>query len=299
MNLTLVILAAGMGSRYGGMKQLDRLGPSGETIMEYSIYDALQAGFNKIVFVIRKHFEKEFHEAIVKKINPHVQVQLAYQETEMLPDGFVCPKEREKPWGTGHALWVCKQLVQDPFAVINADDFYGREAFQVIAEHLRSQHPEDMGSYAMVGYHLNRTLSEHGSVSRGICRVDNKGKLKRVTEHTAIEKNEKGQIFSNQSESELDENAIVSMNFWGFTPDFFEHLESKLKLFLKENINQTKSEFYIPFVVDDLIGEDMASVKVLSSEAQWFGVTYKEDKEQAVKQLQQKVDAGVYPNKLW
>ena len=299
MNLTLVILAAGMGSRYGGMKQLDRLGPSGETIMEYSIYDALQAGFNKIVFVIRKHFEKEFHEAIVEKIIPHAEVKLAYQETDMLPDGFICPEERVKPWGTGHALWVCKQLVEEPFAVINADDYYGREAFQVIAEQLRSQKTGVKGNYAMVGYHLNKTLSEHGSVSRGICRVDAEGNLKGVTEHTAIEKNKNGQIFSNQAKYELDKNAIVSMNFWGFTPDFFDHLESKLELFLKKNIHQNKSEFYIPLVVDNLIGEGMASVKVLSSEARWFGVTYKEDKEEAIKQLQQKVGQGIYPNKLW
>lgn len=299
MGLTLVVLAAGMGSRYGGMKQLDRVGPSGETIMDYSVYDALQAGFNKVVFVIRKHFEKEFKEAIVNKLEGKMEVGLAFQELDKLPKDFSCPPKREKPWGTGHALWVCKGMVNEPLAVINADDFYGREAYKTIADYLKSLGKHASGQYAMCGYKLKNTLSEHGEVSRGICRVNAQGMLEKVDEHTAIAKNADGVITSKGKNTDLHDDNIVSMNFWGFTPDVFDHLDEKLIGFLEEKQQEPKSEFYIPATVDALINENKVEVRVLSSGAKWFGVTYKEDKEEAVKQLAQKVNDGIYPKQLW
>ncbi len=299
MNLTLVILAAGMGSRYGGMKQLDRLGPSGETIMEYSVYDALHAGFNKVVFVIRRSFEKEFKEAIVSRIQHKIKVELAFQELDDLPEGLSCPSDREKPWGTGHALWVCKDVVNEPFAVINADDFYGREAYESMAKYLSSLADDSAGHYAMCGYRLRNTLSEHGEVSRGICRVDAQGMLESVTEHTAIAQNADGQIASKGQLTGLSADNIVSMNFWGFTPDIFEKLNEKLVAFLTKSMHEPKSEFYIPFLVDELIQEKQAQVFVLSSQASWFGVTYKEDKALAIDRLNELVAGGVYPGSLW
>ncbi len=299
MNLTLVVLAAGMGSRYGGMKQLDRLGPSGETIMEYSAYDALQAGFNKVVFVIRRSFEKEFKEAIVSRIHHKIKVELAFQELDDLPEGFSCPSDREKPWGTGHALWVCKDVVNEPFAVINADDFYGREAYESMAKYLGSLSGDAEGQYAMCGYRLRNTLSEHGEVSRGICRVNAQGLLESVTEHTAIAQNADGQIASKGQLTGLKADNIVSMNFWGFTPDIFEKLNEKLVAFLTKSMHVAKSEFYIPFLVDELIQEKQAQVFVLSSQASWFGVTYKEDKALAINRLNELVAGGVYPGSLW
>jgi UTP-glucose-1-phosphate uridylyltransferase len=299
MNLTLVVLAAGMGSRYGGMKQLDRLGPSGETIMEYSVYDALQAGFNKVVFVIRRSFENEFREAILNRIQHKIQVELAFQELDDLPAGFTCPADRKKPWGTAHALWVCKDVVNEPFAVINADDFYGREAYEAMARYLGSLADNSAGHYAMCGYRLRNTLSEHGEVSRGICQVNEQGLLENVAEHTAIARNTDGQITSKGQLAGLQADDIVSMNFWGFTPDIFEKLNSKLVTFLTKSIHEAKSEFYIPIVVDELIREKQAQVFVLSSQASWFGVTYKEDKQDAINQLQHQVSKGIYPNKLW
>lgn len=299
MGLTLVILAAGMGSRYGGMKQLDRVGPSGETIMDYSVYDAIRAGFTKVVFVIRKHFEKEFQEAIVKNLDGKIEVALAFQETDHLPEGYSCPPEREKPWGTGHALWVCKDKVDEAFAVINADDFYGREAYQSMAGYLASVQPPQAGQYAMCGYNLENTLSDHGEVSRGLCRVSSEGMLKSVQEHLAIAQNDDGLITSQGKASSLKPNNIVSMNFWGFFPDIFTHLNNKLKDFLDVNISNSKAEFYIPAVVDQLISENKANVRVLLSGAKWFGVTYKEDKELAVQRLRELVADGLYPENLW
>ncbi len=299
MKLTLVILAAGMGSRYGGMKQLDRVGPSGETIMEYSVYDAIRAGFTKVVFVIRKHFEEDFREVIVKKIESKVEVALAFQETDHLPEGFSSPADRIKPWGTGHALWSCNNVVEGGFAVINADDFYGREAYQTIAEYLKSVQSHQSGQYAMCGYSLKNTLSEHGEVSRGLCRVSNQGMLQSVEELLAIAQNSEGHITSQGKASDLKPDDIVSMNFWGFFPDVFNHLNNKLKNFLNENINHSKAEFFIPAVVDELIRENKADVRVLKSGAKWFGVTYKEDKELARQKLSELVAEGYYPPDLW
>lgn len=298
MKPTLMILAAGMGSRYGGLKQLDRLGPSGETIMDYSIFDAKRAGFGKVVFVIRKSFEKEFREIFVDKLDGQIEVELAFQELDNVPAGIEIPADRTKPFGTGHAILVAKDVVNEPFVVINADDFYGAEAFQVTADFLINNASEK--EYAMCGYQLDRTLSDFGSVSRGVCQTDNDGYLITVEERTSISKN-KGVITyeADEKKIELKEHDIVSMNFWGFDSSIFTHLEEKFTAFIKANANNIKSEFYIPFVVDDLMKEGKVKTKVLTSDAKWFGVTYQEDRPATVEKLQKLVAEGVYPEKLW
>jgi NDP-sugar pyrophosphorylase family protein len=301
MQPTLIILAAGMGSRYGGMKQLDRLGPSGETIMEYSVYDAIRAGFGKVIFVIRRSFETEFSETIIDRLKGHIQVETVFQDMEDLPLGYKNVAGRDKPWGTGHAIWVARKLVKEPFSVINADDFYGRAAFEGMAAYLINLQREDTGRYAMCGYLLSNTLSEHGKVSRGICQVDDNGYLASVSEHSAISRNQNGQITSGEGEDKkiLRDQDIVSMNFWGFGPDLFEHLETQFHRFLLKEGHNPKSEFYIPLVVDKLICDKKAKVKVLQSHARWFGVTYREDKAKAVTSLQAMTEAGEYPEKLF
>ncbi len=300
MKRILLILAAGMGSRYGGMKQLDHLGPSGETIMDYSVYDAIQSGFNKVVFVIRKGFADDFRKKVLNKWEGKVETALAFQEINMLPDGFTSPDNREKPWGTGHAIWVAGQVTDGPFAVINADDFYGREAFEVMAEYLSKNSGGNLnGQYAMCGYQLANTLSDHGRVSRGVCLLGQDRKLKKITEHTDIGRGTDGHIVSHHDGTTLGDDTMVSMNFWGFGTDMFSHLEEKLRTFLSRHIDQPKSEFYIPMVVDDLIKEGKASVKVLQSKARWFGVTYKEDKDVAAASLRKLVKEGVYPENIW
>ena len=295
----LLVLAAGMGSRYGGMKQLDRIGPSGETIMDYSVYDAIQSGFGKVVFVIRKSFEKAFREQVADKLRGKIEVEIAFQELSGLPGNFRCPDERKKPWGTGHAIWVAKDLIRENFAVINADDFYGREAISLMGNHLLSQTPYERGKYSMVGYRLENTLSEHGHVSRGVCRVNHQGMLLNVEEFKALEKDSSGTILSNGQPTKLTADEVVSMNFWGFSPDIFTHLEEKLKKFLATQINSEKGEFFIPMVVDELIRENRAKVKVLPSKSRWFGVTYKKDKEKAELTLRQMISRGIYPARLW
>lgn len=299
MKPTLLILAAGMGSRYGGMKQLDRVGPSGETIMDYSVYDAIRAGFGKVVFVIRKGFEKEFQEQVVQPILPYIDVELAFQETESLPDDFVCPENRTKPWGTGHAVWVTRNQIAEPFAVINADDFYGREAFVTIASFLQACSPKEHGKYAMCGYRLKNTLSEHGQVSRGVCKADEHNMLTSVTEYKAIERADDGTILSNGEPAGLHPDDIVSMNFWGFCPDIFQHLDEKLTHFLNDHLNDQGAEFFIPFAVDELIRDNKASVTILPNNAKWFGVTYKADKEKAEEILREMTANGAYPERLW
>lgn len=301
MKPTLLVLAAGMGSRYGGLKQLDHIGPSGETIMDYSIYDAINAGFGKVVFVIRKSFEKEFIETFVAKFNDKIQVELAYQELDNLPENFTVSEEREKPWGTGHAIWVAKDVINEPFAVVNADDYYGREAFAIMSRYLGNLSVNENGKYAMCGYKLGNTLSENGSVSRGICSMSDDCLLTDVTEHTNISKNDKGVILS-ETESgihELDPLNVVSMNFWGFTPEIFNHLEDKLKTFLTTRGNELKSEIYIPFVVDELMKEEKAEVKVFQCNDKWFGVTYKEDKDLAISNINTLIEEGRYSKNLW
>ncbi len=295
----LLILAAGMGSRYGGMKQLDRIGPSGETIMDYSVYDAIRSGFGKVVFVIRKSFEKAFREQVADKLKGKIKVEIAFQELSDLPNGYRCPDGREKPWGTGHAIWVARDLIRENFAVINADDFYGRGAISLMADHLLSQKPGEKGKYSMVGYRLENTLSDHGHVSRGVCQVDPRGMLLNVEEFKALEQDSNGFIISNGQKPQLTRDEVVSMNFWGFGPDVFPHLEEKMMDFLATRIETEKGEFFIPMVVDELIRENKAEVRVLPSQSQWFGVTYKQDKEKAADALREMISRGMYPARLW
>lgn len=300
MKTTLLILAAGMGSRYGGLKQLDLLGPSGETIIDYSLYDAINAGFNKIVFVIRRSFEKEFREIFIDKLRGKAEVRLAFQELDNIPDGTEFHPEREKPWGTAHAVWTARKLISEPFAMINADDFYGREAFNAMANFLKSKHSATDNQYAMCGFRLINTLSEHGSVSRGVCTLKN-GFLHSVKEHTHITISDNGKIVNQQNEKEeiLDPDLVVSMNFWGFTPGLFRFLDVKLLDFMRKHAMELKSEMYIPFVVDELIKENNAIVEILDCNAQWFGVTHREDKAKAVNNLSKLIKQGVYPENLW
>ncbi|MBW6499334.1 MAG: NTP transferase domain-containing protein [Bacteroidales bacterium] len=301
MNLTLLVLAAGKGSRYGGMKQLDRVGPSGETIMDYSVYDAMKAGFNKVVFVIRHSFEQEFREVFVDRLKDKIQVELAFQEMDNLPMEIHYSPEREKPWGTGHAIWVARHHINEPFAVINADDFYGYSAYETMARYLKNSISKSQGLYAMAGYFLVNTLSEHGQVARGICKVGDNGFLEKVKEHNAIRRLEDGRIVSEENEklTTLNSDEIVSMNFWGFGTDLFAQLEEKLLFFMKVNANDLKAEFFIPKVVDELVSKGKVKVRVLPCDASWFGVTYREDKEKVMESIRAMVDSGAYPDNLW
>jgi choline kinase len=299
MKPTLLILAAGMGSRYGGLKQLDRLGTSGETIMDYSVFDAQRAGFGKVVFIIRESIEADFREMFVNRLQGKVDMELVFQEINKIPSGFSVPADRVKPWGTGHAILMAKDVIREPFTVINADDFYGAEAYQAIAKFLTTQASDT--EYAMCGYQLSKTLSDFGTVSRGVCTLDPNGYLLDVTERTAISRNKNGKIYYklNDQEIPLEDNVQVSMNFWGFTPSLFGHLEEKFKAFLREKGNELKSEFYIPFVVDDLMKEGKVKTKVLPSDAEWFGVTYQEDRPATIAKISALVKAGKYPESLW
>lgn len=300
MKPTLFVLAAGMGSRYGGLKQLDGIGPSGETIMDYSIYDALQAGFGKLVFVIREYFDEEFREKIVSKYEKHIPVEVVYQELHNLPEGFTVDPERVKPWGTNHAVMMGKDVIKEPFAVINADDFYGRDSYEILAKQLVQMEGKE-NHYCMVGYRLSNTLSESGSVARGVCEKDDNDYLKSVVERTHIERKD-GKIQYKDAENywyELPENAPVSMNMWGFTPDYFAHSEKYFVKFLEANQSNLKSEYFIPLMVDHLISTKTADVKVLDTPSKWFGVTYAEDRPGVVAKLQKLVDDGVYPSPLW
>ncbi|MFP4288619.1 MAG: nucleotidyltransferase family protein [Bacteroidota bacterium] len=302
MDTTLLVLAAGMGSRYGGIKQLDRLGPSGETIMDYSIYDALRAGFSKVVFVIRHDFADDFKKIFIDKLKDKTKVEIAYQELNNVPEGTQIHPERKKPWGTAHAMLVTKDLIEEPFAVINADDFYGRQAYQTMADFLKTQAKPGKNEYAMVGYKLENTLSEYGSVSRGICKVDSSGYLQSVEEHVKIERNDQGKIISyleDGTEIELPGNALVSMNFWGFDPSIFDIIQKDFDLFLQKHSRELKSEIYTPKVVDDLISRGLGKVKMLSSDANWFGVTYADDKPKAVENLETLTQNEEYPRNLW
>jgi NDP-sugar pyrophosphorylase family protein len=297
---TLVILAAGMGSRYGGLKQIDAFTPEGDTIIDFSLYDALQAGFGKFVFIIRKSFEKEFKEIFNKKLEGKAEVDYVYQELENVPNKYINP-ERTKPWGTGHALLMAKDAVKENFAIINADDFYGKEAFEVMAKSLTEKNKESY-DFNTMAYLLKNTVSEHGFVSRGECQVNEKGYLTDVTERTHIEKIE-GKLMRKDDDNELfipiDENTVVSMNFWGFTPKCFEFGEKLFEEFLEANKENLKAEFYIPSVVNEILKSGIASVEVLKSEAKWFGVTYLEDKEIVQKAISDLKKQNVYPHKLW
>lgn len=300
MKPTLFVLAAGMGSRYGGLKQLDGLGPNGETIMDYSIFDAIRGGFGKIVFVIRKDFEKDFRDKIISKYLDKVPVELVFQAIDDLPKGFVCPEDRTKPWGTNHAVLMGKDVIKEPFAVINADDFYGRDSFAVLGKWL-SEQVAQRNNYCMVGYRVGNTLSESGTVARGVCGTNAEGNLTDVVERTEIMRVE-GPVCYKDEEGKwvaIEDNTPVSMNMWGFTPDYFEYSEEFFKEFLKEHLNTPKSEFFIPLMVNKLINEGTATVKVLDTTAKWFGVTYAADRADVVAKIQKLVDAGEYPSKLF
>ena len=293
---SLVVLAAGMGSRYGGLKQLDSIGPSGETIIDYSIYDAIRAGFKKIVFIIRKDFEDTFKEVVGSKFEDKIEVAYAFQQLDDLPQGFELPQGRQKPWGTGHALLAVRDVVNEPFLVVNGDDYYGDHAFSVAASHLSTLNPEDI-SMSLVGFKLANTLSDHGSVSRGICTIDGDGNMTDVEEVTSITK-DTGSISSNAA-FDLTGNETVSMNMWMFTPAVVKEFEELFVSFLKENINVEKSEFFIPSAVNAILEKHNTNVPVKTSDSQWFGVTYKEDKPLVVEKMNKLVEAGVYPAQLW
>ncbi len=300
MKPTLFILAAGMGSRYGGLKQLDTLGPSGETIMDYSVYDAVRAGFGKIVFVIRHDFEEDFRKKVVEKYAGHIDVEIVFQELDKLPEGFTPNSERTKPWGTGHAVLMGADVINEPFGVINADDYYGAESFKILADFLR-QAEGKKGEYCMVGFRIENTLSEHGGVSRGHCRVSPEGYLTGVNECHGIQFKD-GKLIQNLpdgSEGEFPKGAIVSMNLWGFTPDYFDYSMRDFLNFLKEHGDELKSEFYIPTVVNNLIQSGEASIRVLETPSKWFGVTFAADRQATVDQFRKLVDEGVYPEKLF
>jgi UTP-glucose-1-phosphate uridylyltransferase len=298
MKPTLFILAAGMGSRFGGLKQVLPVGPSGETILEYSIFDAIRAGFGKVVFVIRESFADAFKEKFDSLLKGKIETEYVFQELEFLPTGFKIPEGREKPWGTGHAILMGKNAIKEPFAAINADDFYGYNAFLVMTDFLNSS--RNNSEYAMVGYLLKNTLSKFGSVSRGVCEVAKDDTLKLITERTKIQKSGVTIIMDNQGkEVILSGNEIVSMNFWGFKPSLFVKLEDAFTDFLKLEGKELKSEFYIPSVVFSLINQNKATVKVLKADSQWFGVTYKEDHPMVIDKINSLVAKGEYPLNLW
>ncbi|MDE5801052.1 MAG: nucleotidyltransferase [Paramuribaculum sp.] len=301
MKPTLFVLAAGMGSRYGGLKQLDGVGPHGETIMDYSIYDALKAGFGKVVFVIRKDFEQDFRDKVMSKYEGHIPVEVVFQSIDDLPEGYTCPADRTKPWGTNHAVLMGKDAIKEPFAVINADDFYGRNAFEVIAEELSRPHPEK-GDYCMVGFRVGNTMTENGSVARGVCSTSPDGYLTGVVERTAISYDDDHNIVFTDEDDKvqtLDPNTPVSMNLWGFTPDYFDYSEREFKKFLDEKIDTPKAEFFIPLCIDTLIHNGEAKVKVLDTDSRWFGVTYAADRQGVVDKLAALHAEGVYPDRLF
>ncbi len=289
-----------MGSRYGGLKQLDGVGPQGQTIMDYSIYDAIQSGFGKVVFVIRKDFEQDFRSKVLCKYEGHIPTEVVFQSLDNLPEGYTCPADRTKPWGTNHAVLMGKDVINEPFAVINADDFYGRDAFEVIARELSKDY-DRKGDYCMVGFRVGNTMTENGSVARGVCENKN-GLLTSVVERTAISYDKDHNIVftdENGKEQTLDPTTPVSMNLWGFTPDYFEYSEREFKKFLDKDINTPKSEFFIPLAVDALINSGEATVKVLDTDSKWFGVTYAADRPGVVEKLAALHAAGHYPESMF
>ncbi|MBQ3133960.1 MAG: nucleotidyltransferase [Clostridia bacterium] len=289
---TLVVMAAGMGSRFGGLKQIEPIGPGGEALLDFSVFDAKRAGFDKVVFIIKKQIEQDFKSIVGSRIEKQgIDVEYVFQETNMLPEGYTCPETRQKPWGTGHAILCCKGVVNEPFVVVNADDYYGVSAYQSIYDYLMNN-PEN--NYCMVGYRLGNTVTENGTVSRGVCQVED-GFLKTITEHTKIAPD--GLSATPNGDVQLSLDTVVSMNMWGFTPDIFDHLQEGFEAFLAENINSEKGEYLLPFLVDDLIKAGKKNVAALTTEDKWYGVTYKEDKEPVVKAIKALCDANVYPFK--
>ena len=299
---TLVIMAAGMGSRYGGLKQIEPIGPNGEIIMDYSIFDAVNAGFEKVVFIIKDEIEGIFKEKIGKKIEKQIKTEYAYQRIDNLPNGFSVPKGRVKPWGTGHAVLSCKGIVNEPFAVINADDYYGKESFKLLYDFLITRQNDNKNEYCMAGYIIENTLTENGYVARGVCKDDKNGYLVDIVERTHIESINGETKFTEDGENwtTIPKNSIVSMNCWGFKTNMIDELEKRFSKFLessKDNI--LKAEYFLPFVVDELIKESKADVKVLKTFDKWYGVTYKEDKEKVVNAIRQMINQGKYPERLW
>jgi len=291
-DISLLVMAAGMGSRYGGLKQLDAVGPSGETIIDYSVYDAIQAGFNKVVFIIRKDFEDEFKSQITDKYTGKIQVEFAFQDLHDLPDGFTCPEGRNKPWGTGHAILAASDLIHEPFVAINGDDFYGRESFKIVADYYLS----GADDFSMVAFQLDKTLSTFGGVTRGLCTVK-EGKLDTVIETGELQRTEQG--VTSDRNIKLDGSEPVSMNVWGFTPVLFKYLKDLFVEFLHDEGNELKSEYLIPSVVNDLIQSGREDVHVLRSASSWFGVTYKDDRPFVMGEIQKLVDRGTYPKQLF
>jgi choline kinase len=299
MKPTLLILAAGMGSRYGGLKQADKVGPSGETIIDYSIYDAIRAGFGKVVMVVRQNILDEMQSLFDNRWGDKITIEYAIQEVNVPVAGIDNLPDRKKPWGTAHAVMVAKENIREPFAVINADDFYGAEAFKTLHDFLLTEVSENTA--AMVGYILKNTLSDHGHVSRGVSVSDENGFLKVIDERTNIKRRDGVVVYldENSNEHELDEDSHVSMNFWGFAPSFFQEAEAQFKNFVEANLNNEKAEFFIPLVIDELMAKDKIRVKILESTAKWMGVTYQEDKPVVIKKIQALVDKGVYPKSLF
>ena len=298
MKPTLVILAAGMGSRYGGLKQLDELGPNGEAIIDYSLYDAIRAGFGKVVFIIRTDFAEEFKARFEPRLKGRIQTEYVYQSLDKIPAGFTLNPEREKPWGTAHAVMMASGVVNEPMAVINADDFYGRESYQVMADFLNSS--DDPSEYSMIGYRVANTLSPFGTVSRGVCMTDEKGYLTSVVERTKIQRDSDGiYYYEPEGRFPLAENTPVSMNFWGLKPNVFDYLNDGFGRFLEERGNELKSEYFIPLLINENILSGKIATKVLACDAPWFGVTYREDKPDAQAQILSLIESGVYPRKLW
>jgi hypothetical protein len=294
---TLLVLAAGMGSRYGGLKQIDQVGPGGETIIDYSIYDALRAGFGRLVFIIRRDIEAAFKESIGARFERRLPVQYVFQELDKLPPGFAVPPDRKKPWGTGHAVLTAADAIREPFGVINADDFYGRTSFQMLARHLQSGVPE----YAMVGFILKNTLSEFGSVARGLCRASADGYLQSVTELTKIEPDGAAAKHTDAGGKAhpLTGDETVSMNMWGFQPTVFEHFRREFERFLEENLRDEKAEFYIPTPVNHFVANGQAKLKILRTPDSWFGVTYREDRPRVINSVRGLIAQGSYPERLW
>jgi choline kinase len=301
MQPTLLILAAGMGSRYGSLKQVDRFGPAGETLVEYSIYDAQKAGFGKIVMVVKREFVDDFREIILKRALRKVDISFVFQALDNLPQGFTLPSERIKPWGTGHAVIMAEAEIKTPFAVINADDFYGAESYRIVYEFLSRKQTGNIEEYCLVDYQLDNTLSESGSVSRGVCKVDSRGYLTEITEYKKIGRN------GNQITGETEDRSVavfsgmepVSMNLMGFQPSMFGHLKSQFIQFLRDNIKKSDAEFYIPLALNEVIQSGKAHAKLLHTNEKWFGVTYREDREMVINSLKKLVEQGIYPPDLW
>lgn len=301
MKPTLFVLAAGMGSRYGGLKQLDTLGPSGETIMDYSVFDAMRSGFGKVVFVIRKDFEDDFRRLVLSKYEGHIPTEVVFQSIDDLPAGFKCPDGRTKPWGTNHAVLMAKDVIKEPFCVINADDFYGCDCFAVMGRFLSSLPEGARNTYSMVGFRVANTLSENGKVSRGVCEVNSRNHLTTVVERTEIIRRDGAVCYKDENDKwvAIPDNTPVSMNVWGFTPDYFSYSEEYFKEWLKDNIDTPKSEYFIPLMVNRLINGRTATVEVLDTTSKWFGVTYAEDRQGVVDKIRDLVNEGVYPEKLF